>query len=195
MPCSKVSTSLALRESRMPRETPNSADRRSRYPEAPVQIMVIAFAVSILAFGPDTFAAEALSPGVSAALAGQSPTPSRPDSDSTDAERKPEQTRPWPSAASNQGSGSPTMSPTVAISRVSSVVGPKGHFYAVGPTHSSGSRASLQPSRSFRSYAVAHPNVTITAAAALEELGFPEKDRPVLDFSKLPRSAVHRSSP
>jgi predicted methyltransferase len=101
---------------------------------------------------------------------------SRPDSDTTrDADRKPAQT--LCSAASNRGTRLPTMSPTQAISRVSSPASsaPRVTFTRWSPPHSSSSEHFVKAVAELQGYAVTHPNVTVTTAAALEGLKFPEK--------------------
>ena len=136
----------------MPREAQTRQTGDPDIQKAPMHVMAIAFAVSILAFGPDAFAAEALSPGVPAALAGQSTTPRV---------RTPILHGRRTKTGADQTPAFSGVKPAVRVTDYvadggyftrlfSSVVGPKGHVYAVEPTHSSGSRASLQPSRSFR---------------------------------------------
>jgi predicted methyltransferase len=59
----------------------------------------------------------------------------------------------------------------------SSVVGSKGHVYAVEPTEAVryDPKDAATVVAELQGYAVAHPNVTITTAAALEAIKFPEK--------------------
>ncbi len=56
-----------------------------------------------------------------------------------------------------------------------SVVGPKGHVYAVEPTAFFRFEHFVKEVAELQDYAVAHPNLTVTTAAALEGLKFPEK--------------------
>ena len=102
--------------------------------------------------------------------------PSRPDSDTTrDADRKPAQTlafigiKPGDKVADYiAGSGYFTR-------LFSDVAGSQGHIYAVEPTSFLKFQSFAKGVAELQSYAVAHPNVTVTTAAALEGLKFPEK--------------------
>jgi predicted methyltransferase len=55
------------------------------------------------------------------------------------------------------------------------VVGSNGHVYAVEPTAFFQFEHFVRAVAELQGYAVAHPNVTVTTAAALEGLEFPEK--------------------
>jgi predicted methyltransferase len=57
----------------------------------------------------------------------------------------------------------------------SSVVGSMGHVYAVEPTAFFRFEHFVKAVAELQAYAVTHPNVTVTTAAALEGLKFPEK--------------------
>ena len=142
----------------------------------PMQVMAFAVALFALAVGAIAFAAGDALHEVSAALAGAVADPARPDADTTrDADRKPEQTL----AFSGVKPGD-TVADYVADSGYftrlfSSVVGSKGHVYAVEPTAFFKYKSFPKSVAELQGYAVARPNVTVTTAAALEGLRFPEK--------------------
>jgi len=142
----------------------------------PMQIMAVAFATCALALGVIAFAAERPSPDVSAALASAVADSSRPDSDTArDADRKPGQTLAFSGIKPGDQVADYVADAGYFTRLFASVVGSKGHVYAVEPTayfrfdHFVTAVAELQ------GYAVTHPNVTVTTAAALEGLKFPEK--------------------
>lgn len=132
----------------MPRETQTRQTGDPDIQKTPMQVMAIALAVSILASGPDAFAAGASSLGVPAARAGVVADCSRPDSNAArEAEREPEQIL----ALSGLKPGN----------RVADYVADFGYFTYLfysssvprgrwSPPHSSGLTASLRPSRSFK---------------------------------------------
>jgi len=112
-----------------------------------MRVMTILIAVVALVSGANALDNASNSTAATMAVA----DPSRPDSDTTrDADRKPAQTLVF--AGINRGTRLPTMSPTQAISRVSSLASsaPNGHVYAVEPPPSSSSSISLRQSRSCR---------------------------------------------
>ncbi len=135
-------------------------------------VMAIGFAASVFASGPSAFAAADPSSAVSAALSAAVGDSSRPDSDtSRDAERKPEQT-----LAFSGVKPADYVADSGYFTRLfSSVVGPKGHVYAVEPTAFFTFKRFPSAVAELQGYAVAHPNVTVTTAAALEGLSLPEK--------------------
>jgi predicted methyltransferase len=144
--------------------------------KTPMQVMAIAFAASALAFGPHAFAAETPSPGVPAALAAAVADSSRPDSDTArDAERKPEQTLAFSGVRPGDRVADYVADSGYFTRLFSSVVGPKGHVYAVEPTAFFRYKSFPPAIAELQGYAVAHPNVTVSTAAALEGLSFPEK--------------------
>src|SRR5438045_3566896 len=99
------------------------------------QVMAIAFAASVLAFGPDAFAAEGPLPGVSAALAAAVADASRPASDTArDAERKPEQTLAFSGVKPGDRVADYVADSGYFTRLFSSMVGSNGHVYAVEPT-------------------------------------------------------------
>jgi predicted methyltransferase len=148
---------------------------RSRQ-RTPLKIMAVAFAACALAFGAIAFAAKDALHDVSAALAAAVADSSRPDSDTTrDADRKPEQTLAFSGIKPGDKVADYVADSGYFTRLFSRVVGSKGHVYAVEPTaffkHQSFAKAVAE----LQGYAVAHPNVTVTTAAALEGLKFPEK--------------------
>jgi predicted methyltransferase len=143
---------------------------------APRKAMAVAFAASALAFGPSAFAAQGSSPGVSAALAAAVADPSRPDSDTArDAERKPEQTLAFAGVKPGDRVADYVADSGYFTRLFSGVVGPKGRVYALQPTAFFRYKSFAPDVAELEGYAVAHPNVTVTIAAALEGLSLPEK--------------------
>jgi len=142
----------------------------------PMQIMAVAFAACALAFGVMAFAAGGPLPNVSAELAAAVADPSRPDSDTTrDADRKPEQTLAFSGIKPGDQVADYVADSGYFTRLFSSVVGSKGHVYAVEPTAFFKYQSFPKAVAELQGYAVAHPNVTVTTAAALEGLKFPEK--------------------
>ena len=146
---------------------------KERSPQrTPMQIMAVAVAECALAFGVIAFAAGGTLPDVSAALSAAVADSSRPDSDTTrDGERKPEQTL----AFSGIKPGDQVADSGYFTRLFSSVVGSRGHVYAVEPTAFFKFEHFVKGVAELQGFAVAHPNVTVTTAAALEGLRFPEK--------------------
>ena len=142
----------------------------------PMQIMAVAFAASALAFGVIAFAAGGPLPDVSAALAAAVADSSRPDSDTTrDADRKPEQTLAFSGIKPGDQVADYVADAGYFTRLFASVVGSDGHVYAVEPTAFFKYKSFPTAVAELQGYAVAHPNVTVTTAAALEGLRFPEK--------------------
>jgi len=142
----------------------------------PMQIMAVAFAACALAFGVMAFAAGGPLPNVSAELDAAVADPSRPDSDTTrDADRKPEQTLAFSGIKPGDQVADYVADSGYFTRLFSSVVGSKGHVYAVEPTAFFKYQSFPKAVAELQGYAVAHPNVTVTTAAALEGLKFPEK--------------------
>ncbi len=142
----------------------------------PVQIVAVAFAACALAFGVIAFAAGGPLPDVSAALAAAIADSSRPNSDTTrDADRKPEQTLAFSGIKPGDQVADYVANSGYFTRLFSSVVGSKGHVYAVEPTAFFKFQSFPTAVAELQGYAVAHPNVTVTTAAALEGLRFPEK--------------------
>ena len=141
----------------------------------PMQIMT-AFAACAFAFGVIAFAAGGPSPDISAALAAAVADSSRPDSDTTrDADRKPEETLAFSGIKPGDQVADYAASSGYFTRLFSSVVGSKGHVYAVEPTAFFKFESFPKAVAELQGYAVAHPNVTVTTAAALEGLRFPER--------------------
>ena len=142
----------------------------------PMQIMAVAFAAAALAFAVIAFAALGSSPDVSTALAAAVADSSRPDSDTTrDADRKPEQTLAFSGIKPGDKVADYVADSGYFTRLFSSVVGSKGHVYAVEPTAFFKFEHFVKAVAELQGYAVTHPNVTVTTAAALEGLKFPEK--------------------
>jgi predicted methyltransferase len=138
--------------------------------------MAAAVAAAALAFGPGALAAGNASPGVSAALAAAVADSSRPASDTArDADRKPEQTLAFSGVKPGDRVGDYVAESGYFTRLFSSVVGAKGHVYAVEPTAFFRFKTFPAAVTELQGYAVAHPNVTVTTAAALDGLDFPEK--------------------
>lgn len=143
---------------------------------AAMRAVAFAFAVSALALGSYAQAAQGSSPGVSAAIAAALTDPSRPASDTArDAERKPQQTLAFAGVKPGDQIADYVADTGYFTRLFSSVVGPKGHVYAVQPTAFFRFKGFPTAVAELEGYAVAHSNVTVTTAPALEGLGFPEK--------------------
>jgi predicted methyltransferase len=141
-----------------------------------MQIMAVAFAASALGFGVIAFAAGGASTDVSVALAAAVADSSRPDSDTTrDADRKPEQSLAFSGIKPGDQVADYVADAGYFTRLFTSVVGSKGHVYAVEPTAFFKFEHFVKAVAELQGYAVAHPNVTITTAAALEGVKFPEK--------------------
>jgi predicted methyltransferase len=139
-------------------------------------VMAITFAAVLLASGPDAFAATDPSPRVPPALAAAVADSSRPDSDTTrDTDRKPEPTLAFSGVKPGDRVADYVADSGYFTRLFSSVVGPKGHVYAVEPTAFFGFKSFPAAVAGIQGYAVAHPNVTVSTAAALEGVSFPEK--------------------
>ncbi len=143
---------------------------------SPMHIMAGAFAASALAFGATASAAGDALHDVSAALAAAVADSSRPDSDTTrDADRKPDQTLAFSGIKPGDNVADYVANSGYFTRLFSSVVGSRGHVYAVEPTAFFKFQSFPKAVAELQGYAVAHPNVTVTTAAALEGLKFPEK--------------------
>ncbi len=130
----------------------------------------------ILGFTVIAFASGSPLPDVSAALAAAVADPARPDSDTTrDADRKPEQTLAFSGIKPGDRVADYAANSGYFTRLFSSVVGSKGHVYAVEPTAFFKFQSFPSAVAELQGYAVTHPNVTVTTAAALEGLKFPEK--------------------
>jgi predicted methyltransferase len=102
--------------------------------------------------------------------------PSRPESDTKrDADRKPAQTLAFAGIKSGDKVADYVADAGYFTRLFSSVVGAAGHVYAVEPTAFFKFEHFVKAVAELQGYAVTHPNVTVTTAAALEGLKFPEK--------------------
>jgi predicted methyltransferase len=137
-----------------------------------MKIMAILIAVVTLAFGAIAMDNASDSTAVTRAVA----DPSRPDSDTTrDADRKPAQTLAFAGIKSGDKIADYVADSGYFTRLFASVVGPTGHVYAVEPTAFFRYKSFPKSVAELQDYAVTHPNVTVTTAAALEGLKFPEK--------------------
>jgi predicted methyltransferase len=142
----------------------------------PMQIMAVAFAASALAFGAIVFAAGGSLHDVSAAIAAAVADSSRPDFDTAqDADRKPEQTLAFMGIKPGDQVADYVADSGYFTRLFASVVGSTGHVYAVEPTAFFKYEHFVKAVAELQGYAVAHANVTVTTAAALEGLRFREK--------------------
>ena len=156
---------------RFPRSTKERNLQRN-----PMQIMAVAVAACALAFGVIAFAAGSPLPDGSAALAAAVADSSRPDSDTArDADRKPEQTLAFSGIKPGDQVADYVADAGYFTRLFASVVGSKGHVYAVEPTAFFRFEHFVRAVAELQAYAVTHPNVTVTTAATLEGLKFPEK--------------------
>jgi predicted methyltransferase len=102
--------------------------------------------------------------------------PSRPVSDtSRDANRKPVQTLEFAGVKSGDKVADYVADTGYFTRLFASIVGSNGHVYAVQPTGFFKFPSFVKGVTDLQSYPVSHPNVTITIAAALDGLKFPEK--------------------
>jgi predicted methyltransferase len=137
-----------------------------------MKIMAILIAVVALASG--TFALDNANNSTAATMAVADP--SRPDSDTTrDADRKPAQTLVFAGIKPGDKVADYVADEGYFTRLFSSVVGSTGHVYAVEPTAFLKFEHFVKGVAELQGFAVAHPNVTVTTAAALEGLRFPEK--------------------
>jgi predicted methyltransferase len=142
----------------------------------PTQILSVACAAAALVFVVFAFAAGGPLPDVSAVLAAAVADSSRPDSDTArDSERKPEQTLAFSGIKPGDKVADYVADSGYFTRLFASVVGPKGHVYAVEPTSFFKFEHFVKAVAELQGYAVTQPNVTVTTAAALEGLKFPEK--------------------
>jgi predicted methyltransferase len=137
-----------------------------------MKIMAIFIAVVAFAFGAIAMDNTSNSSAATAAVA----DPSRPDSDTTrDADRKPVETLVFAGIKAGDKVADYAASSGYFTRLFAGVVGSTGHVYAVEPTAFFRFPSFPKGVAELEGYAVAHPNVTVTTAAALEGLKFPEK--------------------
>src|SRR5579864_5135463 len=102
--------------------------------------------------------------------------PSRPDSDTTrDADRKPARTLEFAGIKSGDKVADYVADAGYFTRLFASIVGSTGHVYAVEPTAFFKFEHFVKAVAELQGYAVTHSNLTVTTAAALEGLKFPEK--------------------
>jgi predicted methyltransferase len=101
---------------------------------------------------------------------------SRPNSDTTrDADRKPAGTLVFAGIKSGDKVADYVADAGYFTRLFANVVGSNGHVYAVEPTAFFKFEHFVKSVAELQGYAVAHPNVTVTTATALDGLRFPEK--------------------
>ena len=135
---------------------------------------IIAVLIAIVAFASGAFALDNASNSTAATTAVADP--SRPDTDTTrDADRMPAQTLEFVGVKSGDKVADYVADAGYFTRLFASAVGSSGHVYAVEPTAFFKYEQFVKSIAELQVYAVAHPNVTVTVAAALEGLKFPEK--------------------
>ena len=101
---------------------------------------------------------------------------SRPESDTArDVDRKPAETLVFAGIKSGDKVADYVADAGYFTRLFANVVGPTGHVYAVEPTAFFKFEHFVKAVAELQGYAVTHPTVTVTTAAALEGLKFPEK--------------------
>ena len=136
-----------------------------------MKIMAVLIAVGALVSGANAMDNASNSTAATMAVA----DPSRPDSDTTrDADRKPAQTLMFAGIKSGDKVADYVADAGYFTRLFASVVGYKGHVYAVEPTAFFKYESFPKAVAELQGYAVTHPNVTVTTAAALEGVRFPE---------------------
>src|SRR5271163_1429802 len=134
----------------------------------------MAILIAVVALVSGAFASDNASNSTAATMAVADP--SRPDSDITrDADRKPAQTLMFVGIKSGDKVADYVADSGYFTRLFSNVVGFQGHVYAVEPTSFFKYKSFPNAVAELQGYAVAHPNVTVTTAAALEGVRFPEK--------------------
>ena len=135
---------------------------------------MMAILIGLVALASEAIASDNANSSTAATMAVADP--SRPDSDTTrDADRKPAQTLVFVGIKPGDKVADYVADQGYFTRLFASVVGPKGHVYAVEPTAFFKFEHFVKEVAELQGYTVAHPNVTLTTAAALEGLKFPEK--------------------
>jgi predicted methyltransferase len=135
---------------------------------------VVAILTAVVGLAPGAFASDSPSKSTPATMAVADP--SRPDSDTTqDADRKPAETLMFVGIKSGDKVADYVADAGYFTRLFVSVVGATGHVYAVEPTAFFKFEHFVKAVAELQGYAASHPNVTVTTAAALEGLRFPEK--------------------
>ena len=128
-----------------------------------MKIMAILIAVVALVSGANALDNAGNSTAATMAVA----DPSRPDSDTTrDADRKPAQTLVFVGIKSGDKVADYVADAGYFTRLFASVVGSTGHVYAVEPTAFFKFEHFVKAVAELQGYAVTHPNVTVTTAAA-----------------------------
>jgi predicted methyltransferase len=134
----------------------------------------MAFLIAVVAFVSGAIAMDNASNSTAATMAVADS--SRPESDTTrDADRKPAETLVFTGIRSGDKVADYIADSGYFTRLFADVVGSTGHVYAVEPTAFFKFEHFVKAVAELQGYAVAHPNVTVTTAAALEGLKFPEK--------------------
>ena len=137
-----------------------------------MKIITILIAVVALVSGANGLDSASNSAAVNMAVS----DPSRPDSDTArDADRKPAQTLVFAGIKPGDKVADYVADQGYFTRLFANVVGSTGHVYAVEPTAFFRFEHFVKEVAELQGYAVTHPNVTVTTAAALEGLKFPEK--------------------
>jgi len=137
-----------------------------------MKVMAISIAVVALVSGAHASDNPANSAAVTMAVADSS----RSKSDtSQDADRKPAQTLEFAGIKPGDKAVDYVADAGYFTRLFAGIVGPTGHVYAVEPTAFFRFEHFVKEVGELQGYAVTHPNVTVTTAAALEGLKFPEK--------------------
>jgi predicted methyltransferase len=135
---------------------------------------IVAILIAVVSLASGALAMDNASNSTAATMAVADP--SRPDSDTTrDADRKPAQTLVFTGVKSGDKVADYGADAGYFTRLFASIVGSKGHVYAVEPTAFFKFEHFVKAVAELQGYAVTHPNITVTTAAALEGLEFPEK--------------------
>src|SRR5262250_1377668 len=134
---------------------------------------IVAILIAVVPLASGAIAMDNASHSTAVTMAGADP--SRPDSDTTrDADRKPAQTLEFAGIKPGDQVADSVADAGYFTRLFASIVGSTGHVYAVEPTPFFKFDHFVKAVAELQGYAVAHPNVTVTTAAALEGLKFPE---------------------
>ena len=154
----------------------NGTRKERRIPDRSMRRIAVAFAAATLALGPVAIAAAGAAPDTSTLIAAAVADASRPDPDvARDAERKPAQTLAFSGIRPGDQVADYVADSGYFTRLFNDVVGPTGHVYAVEPTAFFRFGHFVKAVAELQDYAVTHPTVTVTIAAALEGAKFPEK--------------------
>ncbi len=135
---------------------------------------MMAILVAVVALVSGAFALDKPSTSTAATMAVADS--SRPDTDTVrDADRKPAQTLGFLDIKPGDKIADYVADQGYFTRLFANVVGTNGHVYAVEPTAFFKFQHFVKEVAELQGYAVTHPNITVTTAAALEGLKFPEK--------------------